>query len=312
MVIRNTRSSLRIFAAISTKGGVGKTTLLANLGGLIADTGARVLLLDADTQPSLTKYYSLAHEARFGLVETVMRGEIDADCVSRTSVEGLHIVRSNDGEGELQHWLHDRSDRRTRLQDALSSPFVHDNYDVVLIDTQGAIGPLQTAAAFAADTLISPLPPDTPSVREFKSGTLAVLQRLEQSQHEPTIALAPIKAVICRFDYSRDAKGLLRELAEEFHAADQVSLLTAMVPNAVAYKDAFTMRLPVHRHSVTSGARMPSGYEVMHRIMWELFPDSYGVFSGGKRGIPEEVFGSVLLSNDARASGASSDGRPSP
>ena len=61
----------RIFAAISTKGGVGKTTFLANLGGLLADTGARVLLLDADTQPSLTKYFSLAYEAPHGLVEVV-------------------------------------------------------------------------------------------------------------------------------------------------------------------------------------------------------------------------------------------------
>ena len=77
--------SPRVFAAISTKGGVGKTTLLANLGGLLADTGARVLLLDADTQPSLTKYFSLVHEAPFGLVEAVTRGVIDDDCVSRTS-----------------------------------------------------------------------------------------------------------------------------------------------------------------------------------------------------------------------------------
>ena len=289
--------SPRVFAAISTKGGVGKTTLLANLGGLLADTGARVLLLDADTQPSLTKYFSLVHEAPFGLVEAVTRGVVDTDCVSRTSIDGLHLVKSNDGEGELQHWLHDRSDRRTRLSAALASPFVRDQYDVVLIDTQGAIGPLQTAAAFAADILISPLPPDTPSVREFRTGTLAVLKRLEQSLSEPTIALAPIKAVICRFDYSRDAKGLLRELAAEFQVADQVNILETMVPNAVAYKDAFTLRLPVHRHSITGGTRMPSGFEVMHRIMWELFPSTRGLFAGGKRGDPDEVFGRSLLTS---------------
>ena len=177
----------RLLAAISTKGGVGKTTLFANLGGLLAETSARVLLVDADTQPSLTKYYLLAHEAPEGLVEIVTRGTVDARCVSHTSIPGLHLIKSNDGEGDLQHWLRNRSDRRTRLAAALSSPFVRDQYDVVLIDTQGAIGPLQTAAAFAADTLISPLPPDTPSVREFRTGTLAVLRRLEHSaDDEPT------------------------------------------------------------------------------------------------------------------------------
>jgi chromosome partitioning related protein ParA len=34
------------FALISTKGGVGKTTLAANIGGLLADIGLRVLLVE--------------------------------------------------------------------------------------------------------------------------------------------------------------------------------------------------------------------------------------------------------------------------
>jgi len=36
------------FTITSTKGGVGKTTLTANLGALLADMGLRVLLIDAD------------------------------------------------------------------------------------------------------------------------------------------------------------------------------------------------------------------------------------------------------------------------
>ena len=48
------------FTVISTKGGVGKTTLTANLGALLADMGLRVLMIDADTQPSLSKFYPLS------------------------------------------------------------------------------------------------------------------------------------------------------------------------------------------------------------------------------------------------------------
>ncbi len=43
-------------AIVSTKGGVGKTTLTANLGALLADVGQRVLLVDADIQPTLSSY----------------------------------------------------------------------------------------------------------------------------------------------------------------------------------------------------------------------------------------------------------------
>lgn len=41
----------------STKGGVGNTTLTANLGAYLADLGQRVLLIDADPQPTLSSYF---------------------------------------------------------------------------------------------------------------------------------------------------------------------------------------------------------------------------------------------------------------
>jgi len=40
---------MRVVSVISTKGGVGKTTVTANLGGLLADAGLRILLLDLDS-----------------------------------------------------------------------------------------------------------------------------------------------------------------------------------------------------------------------------------------------------------------------
>jgi len=60
---------------VSTKGGVGKTTLTANLGGILADLGQRVLLIDADIQPTLSSYYRLTHHATRGLVDVLESGD---------------------------------------------------------------------------------------------------------------------------------------------------------------------------------------------------------------------------------------------
>lgn len=48
------------FSILNIKGGTGKTTTTYNLGAAIAGNGKRVLLVDNDSQASLTKAMSLA------------------------------------------------------------------------------------------------------------------------------------------------------------------------------------------------------------------------------------------------------------
>ncbi len=47
----------KTYGVISTKGGVGKTTVAANLGGILTDMNQRVLIIDADFQQSLSNFY---------------------------------------------------------------------------------------------------------------------------------------------------------------------------------------------------------------------------------------------------------------
>jgi chromosome partitioning related protein ParA len=111
-------------AVISTKGGVGKTTLTASLGALLADMGLRVLLIDADIQASLSKFYELKHIAPKGLTEVITSQTITADCISKTVINNLSIVLSNDEIGFLQPWLMSRLDSNERLSNALASPYI--------------------------------------------------------------------------------------------------------------------------------------------------------------------------------------------
>jgi hypothetical protein len=56
-----------------------------------------------------------------------------------------------------------------------------------------------------------------------------------------------------------------------------VSVLDTVVPHAKAYKEAATLRIPVHRHErrdATASCRAPS--TVMHQLAWELDPEPAG------------------------------------
>jgi chromosome partitioning related protein ParA len=265
------------FTVISTKGGVGKTTLTANLGALLADMGLRVLMIDADVQPSLSKFYPLKDPKRAGgLTEVLVGGELTAGCISPTTYPNLEIVVSDDPEGSLPHWLLNRIDRGFRLRAALNSPAVSGAYDCVLIDTQGAVGPLQDAAALAADILVSPITPEILSAREFRAGTMELLERLEPSSALGA-TLGPMKAVIYRQDRTNDGRMIAAGIREDFITLKgRVTVLDTVVPHAKAYKEAATLRTPVHRHERKREGATPSAYTVMHSLAWELIPSLQG------------------------------------
>ena len=272
------------FTIASTKGGVGKTTLTANLGALLADMGLRVLLIDADLQPSLSKYFALASPwPSAGLTDVLLNGKMTAACITSTVFPNLDIVVSDDPEGHLPNWLLNRIDRGFRLRLALQSALVVDAYDCVLIDTQGAMGPVQDAAILAADILVSPITPEVLSAREFRDGTLALLERLEPGSAFGA-TLGAVKAVIYRQDRTADARLIAAKIREDFvRLEDRFSILDTVVPHAKAYKEAATLRIPVHRHERRRDGVMPSASAVMHQLAWELIPSLQGIYADAPR-----------------------------
>jgi chromosome partitioning related protein ParA len=94
-------------------------------------------------------------------------------------------------------------------------------------------------------------------------------------------ALAPLKALIYRQDRTIDARAIAHDLREQFATADgRVSVLHTVVPHAKAYKEAATLRIPVHRHERRRRGATPSACAVMHQLAWELIPRLGGEFAG--------------------------------
>ena len=144
---------------------------------------------------------------------------------------------------------------------------------MVLIDTQGAVGPLLDTAAFAATCLLCPIMPEVLSAREFLTGTQELLKRLQKGE-AMRIPMPQLRAIIYAQDRTNDAKFIASSIKDFFSNTldDRRKLLSVAVPAAKAYKEATTLRVPVHCHERKQLGKMLPAYEIMHHIVYEIFP----------------------------------------
>lgn len=157
---------MNIITSFSEKGGVGKTTLTALIGGGLALRGKRVLLLDTDGQGDLTKNMHVANRAGFfRFVKWAQPSHPDyvatRDIVERvpadTCPENLYIVPGSNeswnivGSTNLQEIVGNLARRFRELESA---------FDYVLIDTQPSATTMHDAIGLITDWFICPTDPE--------------------------------------------------------------------------------------------------------------------------------------------------------
>lgn len=271
---------MQVVSIVSTKGGVGKTTTAANLGGIAADAGLRVLLLDLDVQPTLSSYFTLSSRAQGGIYELLAFNEQDRSrLVSHTAIDGLHLVLSNDDQGHLNTLLLHAPDGRLRLRNLLSVFRPH--YDLLLIDTQGARSVLLEMAVLASDLAVSPVTPEILAAREFRRGTVHLMQDIAPYRRLG-IAPPPLQLLINRVHpVSRDARLIQHTLYELFSNEPGIGALNTRIPAIEAYPRAATQALPVHRveYRRPTGRVSPAAFDTMRALACELWPAWQPAFS---------------------------------
>ena len=264
---------MQVVSIISTKGGVGKTTTAANLGGLVADAGLRVLLIDLDVQPTLSSYFELAHRAVGGIYELLAFNERRPErLLSRTVIDGLDLVLSNDDRGELSTLLLHAPDGRLRLRHLL--PTLATRYDLVLIDTQGARSVMLEMAILASNMALSPVTPEILAARELRRGTLQLIEDIAPYRHlgiEPPTLHLLINRV---HPVSSNARLIQQALRDVFLGHAGVRVLDTNVPAIEAYPRASTRGLPVHRieYRQPLGRVAPAALDTMRALASELLP----------------------------------------
>ncbi len=167
---------MQVWSICNQKGGVGKTTTAANLGGLLASRGERTLLIDLDPHASLSSYFGFQPEAVVSGVYELFRAKLERHLLDpernlcATSVDGLDLLPATMALATVERQAGTVEGLGLVIQHAVRC--FKDRYAYVILDSPPMLGVLMVNALAACDHLIIPV------VADFLS-----LQGLERMLH---------------------------------------------------------------------------------------------------------------------------------
>lgn len=145
----------RIMAVVSQKGGVGKTSLVQNLGAELALAGQKTLLVDFDPQGNLSIGWGIDPVEERLIIYDAMN---DPNLTAGATIQlrpNLDLLPANLDLAGAELAFINAIDRNKKLQKVLSS--VARQYDFILIDGPPSLGFFTVNALVAATDILIPL-----------------------------------------------------------------------------------------------------------------------------------------------------------
>lgn len=149
---------MRVISFVSGKGGVGKTSLTANVAASLQARGYRVLAVDLDPQNSLRLHFAMEPGDTAGMIREGMQQQALFD-----SPQGVNFIPFGQAEpADLEEFAQFLRTQPRWVADSLAAlkPI---GYDFVCIDTPPGSGPFLDQALQAANQALVVVAPDAAS-----------------------------------------------------------------------------------------------------------------------------------------------------
>ncbi len=185
---------VRTIAVLNQKGGVGKTTTVANLGAAVASRGRDICLIDLDPQAHLTLHFGLDTGDTEASIYEVLTAESPVSAAAMTVGAHLSLVPATIDLAAAEVELATTVGREQLLRDQLLAETLP--YEFVMIDCPPSLGLLTLNALSAADDVYIPLQPHFLALQGL--GKLLETVALVHRRINPRLRVAGV--ILCMYD----------------------------------------------------------------------------------------------------------------
>ena len=213
----------KIISLANQKGGVAKTTSTHNIGVSLSKKGKKVLLLDLDSQASLTISVGIEPlEVEKNIVNVLDKSKCNInDCIQKLN-DNLFIITSTIDLASLEMEMLSRASREKILDRALEP--IKNDYDFILIDCPPQLSILTINALSCANGVIIPTKTDYLSYRgiELLMDTISEIRELIN----PNLKVLGTIATLYN-GRSNDDKDILIGLQQKYNVMGVVKMLVS-------------------------------------------------------------------------------------
>jgi chromosome partitioning protein len=250
----------KIIAITNQKGGVSKSTLTVNLGVGLARKGRKVLVIDSDSQGSLTASLGYQEPDRLEITLATVLGKIineeklEPEEGILHHAEGIDLMPANIELSGMEVSLVNIMSREYILKEYIS--MISDRYDYILIDCMPSLGMLTINALVCADSVIIPVQASYLPLKGLEQLIRTIGKVTRQLNRNLRIEGILISMVDSRTNYAKE----ICELITETYGS-QIRIFSSRIPLSVRVAECPAEGVSIYRHDPRGKAAM--AYEAL-------------------------------------------------